>query len=413
MQRYIVLTASILTQMCLGGIYAWSSFVAPLRSGFGLTAAQTQIIFGITFAAFTITMIFAGRAQERTGPRLAGIIGGLLFGLGYLIASYSGGSFWLLLTGIGIIGGMAIGCCYVCPLATCVKWFPKNKGLITGLAVAGFGAGAIVLSSASNMLFNEGLSVLEVFRVVGITYGAILVLCAATLKLPEDQIRLEQKSRISVSIGNLVRQKEFQMLAIGMFSGTFAGLMIVGNIKSIGTTSGLEASQASLAIAAFAAGNAVGRVCWGSISDKIGRRTIPLSLFALCLAVILLVPASPSTATFILVAAMTGFGFGACFVVYAAQVAATYGPAAVGSVYPLIFLFYGLSGITGPLAGGLLFDLTKSYALPSTVAMAVTFSGAMLTALIIRRTPEITSSLIIEQLTIEKPADKEEYAGIR
>lgn len=384
MDRYVVLAASVAIQLCLGGVYAWSVFVTPLVSEYGFTTAQTQIVFGVMFAAFTVAMVFAGRLQEKRGPQLAATIGGLLFGGGYVLASISGGAFPLVLLGVGVIGGVGIGFCYVCPLATCIRWFPQSKGLVTGLAVAGFGGGAVLLSLWAGALIERGSNVMEVFRVVGLVYGVVLVACAMLLRNPRDVFHRPQRS---VPLRRLLRQRRFWSLASGMFCGTFAGLMVVGSIKPIGVSAGLDPKQAGLAIATFAAGNAVGRVFWGIVHDRIDRSAIPLSLVVLCTAVVSLLPSAFSGSTFALAAALTGFGFGACFVVYAAQVAAEYGPNAIGNVYPIIFLAYGFSGVLGPPVGGALFDRTGGYSASLVIAALITALGIAATILLARRGP--------------------------
>lgn len=384
MDRYVVLAASVAIQLCLGGVYAWSVFVTPLVSEYGFSTAQTQIVFGVVFAAFTVAMVFAGRLQEKRGPRLVATIGGLLFGCGYLLASISGGAFPLILLGVGVIGGVGIGFCYVCPLATCIRWFPQSKGFVTGLAVTGFGGGAVLLSLVAGALIERGSNVLEVFRVVGLVYGVVLVACAMLLRVPRDTFHRPQRS---VPLRRILRQRRFWSLASGMFCGTFAGLMVVGSIKPIGVSTGLDPQQAGLAIAALAVGNAAGRVFWGIVHDRIGRSAIPLSLVVLCMAVVSLLPSASSGSTFALAAALTGFGFGACFVVYAAQVAAEYGSNAIGNVYPIIFLAYGFSGVLGPPAGGALFDKTGDYSASLVVAALITAFGITATILLARRRP--------------------------
>lgn len=381
LDRYLILAASIAIQLCLGGVYAWSVFVTPLCSEYGLSTAQTQIIFGVTFIVFTAVMVFAGRLQEKRGPRLVATIGGLLFGCGYMLASISGGAFPLILLGIGVISGAGIGFCYVCPLATCVKWFPQSKGLVTGLAVAGFGGGAILLSLLAGALIGRGNNVLEVFRVVGLFYGAILVACAMLLRVPKDMV---QQPQGGVHLRRLLRQSRFWSLASGMFCGTFAGLMVIGNIKHIGVSAGLNPEQAGLAIITLAVGNTAGRIFWGAVHDKIGRSVIPLSLMVLCLAVVILLPSASSALAFALVAALTGFGFGACFVVYAAQVTAEYGPNAMGNGYPIIFMAYGISGVLGPPVGGALFDMTGNYSAAMVVAALIVASGIIASTRIYR-----------------------------
>ncbi|MHC5156745.1 MAG: MFS transporter, partial [Planctomycetota bacterium] len=147
MNRWLVVVGALLIQLCLGAIYAWGAFTGALQDPEGpfvFTATQTSWIFSAGLASFAFTMILAGRLQDKYGPRIIAIIGGLMLGAGYIIASFTGTSFVLMLLFVGVLGGAGIGMGYVCPIAACVKWFPDLKGLITGLAVAGFGAGAFI-----------------------------------------------------------------------------------------------------------------------------------------------------------------------------------------------------------------------------------------------------------------------------
>ena len=376
MKRAFVLPAAVLIQMCLGGVYAWSAFVPALKGELGFTTAQTQLVFGLTIASFTIAMVFAGRLLIRWGPRWVGLLGGLLFAAGYTVAARASGGYPALLCGVGLVAGASIGFGYVAALTTGVQWFPRHKGLVTGVAVAGFGAGAILLSSAVSSFLRDGGSVLNVFRAIGWAGGAVV--CAASLLLFRPP-RTEAGASSGASPRSLRSDPFFRSLVVGMFCGTFAGLLVVGNLKPIGLDGGLPAHVAIVAISFFAVGNTLGRIVWGWIADRIGYRAIPLSLLLLGVALGLLLVARGSGWGFSAAALLAGLGFGACFVLYAAQVATHFGAAAVASIYPLVFLAYGLAGTTGPWVGGHLFDLTSSYAPPIFVAIGVLGIGAWYT----------------------------------
>jgi len=144
--RWFVVIGALLMQLCLGSIYAWSVFVNPLKESYTFTTTETQIIFSVALATFAVVMVFAGRWQDKIGPKKVGIIGAVLLGTGYVLAGFTGGSFLGLVVTIGFIGGAGIGFGYVCPLAALIKWFPDKRGLISGIAVASFGAGAWVFA---------------------------------------------------------------------------------------------------------------------------------------------------------------------------------------------------------------------------------------------------------------------------
>jgi OFA family oxalate/formate antiporter-like MFS transporter len=139
--KYLILTLVVLSQACFGSLYAWSAFVPPLQESYALSATGGQIIFGGMILTNTIIMILAGKLLSRWGPRPLVIAGGFLFAAGYLLAGFSGGSFTLLFLGVAVFVGCGIGLGYITLLITCMQWFPDNKGLASGLAVAGFGGG--------------------------------------------------------------------------------------------------------------------------------------------------------------------------------------------------------------------------------------------------------------------------------
>jgi len=365
--KYIILLASVLIQTCIGGLYAWSEFVPALTQTHGLSTAQTQLIFGTLIAVFTVSMVVAGRLLNRIGPRWIAAIGGLAFGGGYWIASRSGGHFGLLLLGVGVVTGIGTGFCYVCPLTMCAKWFPERKGLVTGIAVAGFGGGAVLLSQLIELFFSRGMGVLEVFGSIGILYGIVIVIAALTFRMP-GRTATEGPS---IEFGILTRDHYFWGLALAMFAGTFAGLLIIGNLKPLVLSAGLTSSTATIAISAFAIGNAFGRISWGWITDKLGTTVIPVSLAFLALMVLLTWLFISSAPGAIILSAMLGAGFGACFVVYAAQTASHYGADHLAAVYPLVFLTYGLSGLIGPWMGGWIYDHTQDYSDALALSLAI------------------------------------------
>jgi len=384
LRGYVVVVASVVMQICLGSVYAWSAFVPSLTASYGLSQAQSQVIFGCTIAMFTLSMVFAGRLQGRYGPRPVALAGGVLFGTGYLIASYSGGEFMLLLLGVGGIAGAGIGFGYVCPLATCVRWFPHKKGLVSGIAVAGFGGGAILLSAIATRLFAENKSVLEIFRIVGLYYGTAII--GASLLLANPRHTIPQPSEQPVISPRISSDRRFWRLVVGIWAGTFGGLLVIGNLQPIGLNANVPHVFAATAIGSFAIGNSLGRLGWGALSDRFGDRTIPASLLFLGVAISLLLLPSPIPWLFVVVSLFTGFGFGACFVVYLTQTASDFGPGKLARIYPFIFLAYGFSGIIGPTIGGWLYDVTGNYTTAILLGAGVVFLGAFLQH-ILRPTP--------------------------
>lgn len=372
--RFLILSACVLIQLCLGGIYAWSEFVPQLSASYDVSVAQSQLIFGVSIATFAGTMVWSARLVERRGPRLVASIGGALFGLGYLTAALSGGAFPLLLLGVGVLAGMGTGFGYACPLPICMRWFPEHKGLVTGIAVAGFGGGAVVLASLTDLLMRGGLDVLAVFQWIGVAYAVIMLLAAQVLRFPArpaaDRPRCTPRSAV------LLRDPSFIALVVGMFAGTFAGLLVIGNLKPLGLSAGLSATWATWTISVFAAGNVAGRIIWGRIADRLGRMAIPASLAFLALALTVLTLTGMRWPLAIVAASfLVGFGFGACFVVYAAHTARRYGIDLFGKAYPLVFLAYGAAAIVGPWVGGWLYGVSAGYSTALWLSVAIVMLG--------------------------------------
>lgn len=387
--RHVILSAGIVIQCILGGVYAWSVFVPYLSKGYGLTKAQCGNVFGLSIAVFTIAMIAAGRLLPRLGPRLTAGFGAVLFAAGYAVASLSGGRYGLIVLGIGVLSGAGIGFGYFCPLTVGMQWFPKHKGLITGIAVAGFGGGAILLSAVASAFLDREMDVLTFFGWIAVVPGTILLISAALLAVP-DQTDSTSGELPRIAAG--WKSPAFLVCTLGMFAGTFAGLLVVGNLAPIALDNGLSGATAVRGVSAFAVGNAVGRILWGALFDRVHERAIPLSLilFAACLT---LLPWTGGATGFLLISVALGFGFGSNFVIYASSISRQFGVDVFARLYPICFLAYGFAGTTGPGLGGKLADITGSYSLPvylSTgvlvLAALVTWRGLVASGIVNRRT---------------------------
>jgi OFA family oxalate/formate antiporter-like MFS transporter len=255
-----------------------------------------------------------------------------------------------------------------------VKWFPDKKGLVTGAAVAGFGGGAVLLSSIAEHFLHQGVDVMIFFRWYGIVSGTILLTSALFLANPPSEAYAGQEQK-KASVLSL----PFAVITLGMFSGTFAGLLIIGNLTPIVLNAGLMENQAVFSISIFAIGNAIGRISWGHISDSIGFKTIPLSLICFAVfCVLLLLPLS--SGLLLTTVGLLGFGFGANFVIYASTISHFFGVEAFPKLYPLCFLGYGIAGIIGPGLGGFIADATGSYNTALYISIALVSAVGILAA---------------------------------
>lgn len=376
MKRWVSLIAAVCMQTCLGVVYSWSTFVPALSQEHGVHPGIAGLIFGVCIASFTVSMIFGGTLQQKVGPRWVGATGGLLFLTGYLGGSLSGGNVPLLLAGFGVVAGVGIGFGYVCPLAISIRWFPKHKGLITGITVAGFGLGAVFFSKAGLFWLEKGFPVLTILRGIGCFTGATVILMSFLLFLPEQKNQMPLKRVSEVPLGEILKLREFRFLFFMIFCGTFGGLLIIGNLKSIGLSIGLSAEHATFPITLFAIGNASGRILWGIIYDGLGARIISWCMLLLAVGAGLM-GLSGSLPAYYLSAVLIAFSYGGFFVFIAARVADSFGAHRIGEIYPFVFLGYGIAGLIGPASGGWLLHVSGSRVAATACVVAVALIGAI------------------------------------
>lgn len=409
MNRWLVVIGAILIQLALGAIYAWSVFTPKLTAAEGVyqfSAGQAAWIFSAGLFFFALVMIWAGRKLATIGPQKLAIAGGITLGLGYVLAGFFGNSFIAQLIFIGVIGGAGIGLAYVVPIAVGVKWFPDRKGMLTGLAVAGFGFGATIWvkwagSWGGGLLNNLQLfgldGVRSVFVLYGIIFAVMVIIGSLVMKdppqgwLPVGYVPPEANSAKATGennfeTGEMLKTPQFYMLFITFVFSALAGLMVIYCIKLFGIdaltyselgslnpsnpefkeTMNRASSIAGTAMATYAILNGLGRIIWGIVSDKIGRRT---SIFIMCLLqgiiMLLLYRLGSTTATFIVAAAIIGFNFGGNFALFPAATADFFGNKTVGKNYGFVFFAYGIAGIAGPQIAGLFKDAAEGAETPS------------------------------------------------
>ena len=396
--RWLVVVGAVLIQLALGAIYAWSVFTALLTDPAGpyaFTASETAMVFSAGLATFAIVMLLAGRLLPRVGPRALAVSGGLLLGTGYVLGGLFGSGFWGQLIFIGLLGGAGIGLGYVVPIAVGVKWFPDRKGLITGLAVAGFGFGATIWVKLAGSWFGGLLNttslfglpgVQSVFMIYGIAFAVLVLLGSTVMVNPPEGYRPagwtppgsndgHNQGSVDFSARQMLHTREFYMLwSVFMFCA-LAGLMVIYCIKLFGIDAlqhrGVADAGAitGTAMAWYAIFNGIGRIAWGSVSDRIGRKPAIILMAALQGVIMLMTYHVFITfgmvSGFIVSAALIGFNFGGNFALFPAATADFFGNRNVGSNYGWVFTAYGIAGIAGPLLAGYFKDAAQGSTYPS------------------------------------------------
>ena len=394
--RWNIVIAAIAIQLCLGVIYAWSPIKSLLTTGFGWSHQDASLPFSVGLATFAVVMVLAGRWQDKAGPRKVATVGGILYGIGYILASQGvpPTTGWIVLT-YGIIGGAGIGLAYVCPIAALVKWFPDKRGLISGLAVAGFGAGAYIFSKLIPVIATApepGLY--NVFLYFGITFLVVVTLAAQMLQNPPEGYKPEGweppaakaggPSSYNYEWGEMLGTKQFWLLWFMFIIGATAGLMTIGHIKGFSQdilTAGNIADAGGKAITIvgmLSIFNGLGRIVWGAASDKIGRAKAMMIMFLLQAGAMFGLTQVTGYYAIMGVACLVGFNFGGNFALFPSATADFFGTKNIGINYGWVFTSYGVAGIFGPMLGGYVKDTLQVYDQAFLIAAGLCVVAALL-----------------------------------
>ncbi len=388
----------------IGGVLLGSGFILA-----GLM--QHPIVLYLAHAAFTgvattlLLMIFHALfarldrdqfpilACVRQGIVVAGAVAGLLLGTYYVGKQGEIDQLLLLWGTVGFLAGAGVGFAYVCPIAALIKWFPTSKGLITGVAVAGFGFGAYIFShksfplSAENFIKTRGIEGLFLLHglicLVGVSLGATL------LRNPPGT---PPKAAADTHWQDLLRRPSFYVLWLMYFSGSLAGLMVIGIVKPFAGEQLVAAAGALLdeatrkellakgatAVGWLAIFNALGRIVWGFVSDRMGRTVAFVANFLIQACVMSLLASMSTEVTLAVAASVVGFNYGGCFALFPSATAELYGAKNLGVNYGWVFTSYGIAGVVGIAAGNAARTATGSYAAAFIVAAALCVASALL-----------------------------------
>ena len=363
MTRSKFAAAAVFMQVLLGVLYSWSVFRAPLAQLHGWSQAQTIAPYRYSLLAFAAGMIVAGFWQDRKGPRLVASIGGFLLGTGCLVASFYGNTLEGLIAGYGIIAGVGVGFAYVTPIAMCIKWFPDKRGFIVGLAVMGFGVGPLVFGPLIEALIGKNPAeyastiprtflVLAVLFYIGVIGSAQFYRVPPKGWLPQGWTPPPRKfigEDLPPSLA--LRTWQFYALWALYFVGTSVGLTAIGEasplLKQMASPTTLL--SAGVALGVMSVFNGAGRLGWGSVSDRFGRK---FAVFAMCAGSILACVGFLRTADGfgILLAGLciAAFSYGGYLALMPSFTADYFGPTHVGANYGLLFTAWGICGFVVP-----------------------------------------------------------------
>ena len=374
--RWGLIALGLLINLCLGSIYSWSVFVAPLAAHFTaalgreVTAGEVLLPFSVFLAFFAIAMPLAGKYIERYGPRKVTVAGGLLTGLGWLLAS-TATSVEALYVVYGVIGGLGVGIAYGAPVAVAARWFPDRRGLAVGLTLLGFGVSAFVTANAAGALI-AAYGVMTTFAIFGVVLAAVLVVAALPLRFPPAGWHPAGWSAPAPGTGTapacecdrraMLRTGTFYGLFACYFVGCLAGLTAISIAKPVGTeVAGVDAGLATLLVGFFAIFNGAGRPAFGGLADRISPQKTAMLTFGLIAAASVLIWLAPGVPAYVVSFAVLWGCLGGWLAIAPAATASYFGTCDYPRCYGVVFLAYGAGAIAGPQLAGFVRTATGTY----------------------------------------------------
>ena len=392
--RWTIAIAGVVMQTCLGTVYAWSIFRNPLEDlGFGWTGTEINLAFTLVIVALAFSAALGGYILDTKGPRIVATLSGIFFGVGILITGVAThiGNLWILYLGYCLICGIGLGFGYIVPVATLVKWFPDKRGLITGLAVLGFGMGSGLMSVIVPRMIDSGFSVPVIFYIFGAIFLVAVTLAAQLMVVPPAGYKpagwtphaSAPSAASGKTLGEAVRSKTWWLLWGMLFINISAGMAVISQARPMAQSFMIEGIHhpgqlAGTLMLIFAFFNTIGRLIWAAISDKIGRRQVFLILFISQASVFLLMYLIPPTSLvlFSILACYIYGCLGGGFATMPAYAADTFGTKYVGRIYGWMLTAWAAAGILGPQLFGLTYRGTGNYR-EAMLIMAIIFTVAL------------------------------------
>ncbi|MCI3924127.1 OFA family MFS transporter [Paenibacillus sp. TRM 82003] len=385
--RWLVPPAALAVHLCIGQVYATSVYKNALVQHFGVGNTEIGVVFSIAIVMLGLSAAVAGTWVDRNGPRKAMATSALFWVTGFLVGALgiATSQLWLLYLGYGVIGGIGLGIGYISPVSTLIKWFPDRPGLATGMAIMGFGGGALVASPLSTRLLGayddaydptvagsvpSGEAVAMLFVTFAVVYALFMSFGAATVRVPPDGWRpagfdpaaVRSRSLVttaSVSARNAVRTPQFWLLWVVLFCNVTAGIgileqaspMIQDFFRGGGGASTVAVAAAGGFVGLLSMANMAGRFVWSSTSDVIGRKPIYTVYLGVGLVayVLLALFGQTSTALFVLLAAIILSFYGGGFATVPAYLRDLFGTFQVGAIHGRLLTAWSTAGVVGPL----------------------------------------------------------------
>jgi MFS family permease len=430
--RWLIPPAALAVHLCIGQVYATSVYKNSFVAHFGASQTSVGIIFSIAIVMLGLSAAVGGTWVEKNGPRKAMFVSACFWATGFLVGALGIGTkqLWLVYLGYGVIGGIGLGIGYISPVSTLIKWFPDRPGLATGLAIMGFGGGALIASPASRQLMGlydagydsnvassvaSGHALVLLFVTLGIAYFLIMMFGVLTIRVPPPDWRPDRwdpaevaakplVTTASVSAANAIRTRSFWLLWIVLFCNVTAGIGILEQASPMIQDFFRDGGKSSVAVGA-AAGfvgvlslfNMAGRFAWSSTSDVIGRRPIYMVYLGVGMILYLLLAliGHSAVAVFVLLAGIILSFYGGGFATVPAYLRDLFGTFQVGAIHGRLLTAWSAAGVAGPLIVNRFLDaqgkpgtLTAEAYRPALFTMVGVLAVGFIANLLVRPVPE-------------------------
>ena len=370
--RWLPLAGATMLNLALGTFYGWSVFVLPLEQEFNWVRQDTSWTFSVGMVSFAVTFVLAGRLHATWGFRPIAAFGGLLFSVGFLLASLTN-SLWWLYFAYGVLGGVGNGFGYSVGIPVISRWFPDKRGLALGIAIGGYGAGSGIFGPLADSLIGS-IGWEATFQLYGVLFfvmtmtGAYLLKSAPDGYAPEGWEPTQLKAAVQttareITPGEMLRGSTFYLLWAAYFFGSMAGLGLISQLVPFGTQVGIG-SVALIGLVVGSIGNTSGRVLSGLLSDQIGRlNVLRLMVLVSAVAMPLLYLLGSTVFTFAVGIFVVYYCYGTLLAVFPATSADFFGTRHLGVNYGLLFLAWGAGALVAAPLAGLVFDTFGDYRL--------------------------------------------------
>jgi MFS family permease len=384
--RWLIPPAALAVHLSIGQVYATSVYKSALVAHFDSSLTAIGVVFSLAIVMLGLSAALFGTWVDRNGPRAAMTVSALFWVSGFLVAAagITAGQLWLVYLGYGVLGGIGLGIGYISPVSTLIKWFPDRPGLATGMAIMGFGGGAMVASPLSSRLMGlydasydatdpssvaSGDAVAGLFVTLAAIYLVFMAIGAALVRVPADDWRPDgwepgeatakpMVTDASVSAANAIRTPQFWLLWTVLFCNVTAGIGILEQASPMitdffreGGTSTVAAAAAGGFVGLLSICNMAGRFVWSTTSDRIGRKPMYMVYLGggIALYLVLALAGSSSTALFVLLAGLIISFYGGGFSTAPAYLRDLFGTFQVGAIHGRLLTAWSAAGVAGPL----------------------------------------------------------------